>query len=186
MMLGLHSRFKMLTALGLTAFLLSAGTGLNDGAWAKKKKKKKGPSAEEIEKKLTETLTPTNENLNKLMMKTQSRAIFSPDESGQLIEMHYQLLTMMKEHPTHQFLVEPIYQAGVLQMLRENYDEAFEMFRHLEMNFPESPFTARAAHQFKKMKRTMMAKGFEADYFPEIEKPMTEEMVEKPDKKKKS
>lgn len=182
---GFH-RLKLFSIVGLTTAILLGSSTLDDGVWAKKKKeKKKGPSAEEIEKKLTEELTPLNENLNTLLVKIQSRAIFSPEDSGHLVEIHYQLLSLLKQYPTHELLVQPVYQAGVLQMSRENYDQAFEMFRYLEINFPENPFTARAQHQFKKMRREMLAKGYEPDYFPEIQIAQPEEEMIKPDEKKK-
>jgi len=173
-MLFVSSRIKLITATCLTIGLLASSASLDDLAWAKKKKKAKGPSPEEIEKQMSEALTPMNDTLTKLLVKLQSRGIFSPDESGKLEESHIKLLSLMKLNPTSELLIEPVYQAGILQMLRGNYDNAYEMFSHLEMNFPGNPYTLRAAHQFKKMKREMVAKGYEADYFPDIPPPAAE------------
>ncbi len=153
---------------------LSMGVG-NLSANAKKKKKEVDPQAEA---KLKEGLEPLSESLNKLLIKIQSRYLFSPEDSGELADIRYKLMELMKKHPKNKQMVQPVYQAAVLYQKRELYDEAYELYTFLSSSFPDNPYGLRANSEIRSMKRLLGD-----NYFPDPIYEAKEPKAKKPKKK---
>lgn len=164
---------RKLLALMLVASIAFM-TGLRPlDADAKKKKDAVDPQAEE---KLKEGLEPLSKTLSEMLVKIQARGLFSPDDSGKLEEIRFQLLDMMNQHPKNPLVIQPVYQAGVVYQKRERYLDAYELFSFLSMNFPENPYGLRAQNEIRVMKQKLG----EA-YFPA--QPESESAQESPKKK---
>ncbi len=165
-------RFLSLFIMGGLLFSL----GFSDlSADAKKKKKVVDPQAEE---KLKKGLEPLSDSLSKLLIKIQSRYLFSPEDSGELADIRYKLMALMKEHPKNKQMVQPVYQAAVLYQKRELYDEAYELYTFLSSTFPENPYGLRSTSEIRTMKRLLGE-----NYFPP---PIYQPKVKKPKSKKKN
>lgn len=128
---------------------------------AEAKKKAVGPDpAAQAEAELQKTLEPINAELIRLMIKIQSRALLSPQEAGQITELKYQLLDILNRNPQNALITTPLYQAGVLFYIREEYNDAYEMFNYLAGHFPETSYGAKAKGQIQQLE-----KRFGAGYF---------------------
>ncbi len=132
---------------------------------AKKKKDAVDPQAEA---KLKEGLEPMSKTLGEMLVKIQARALFSPDESGKLEEIKFQLLDLMNQHPKNPVLVQPVYQAGVVYQKRERYLDAYELFSFLSLNFPENPYGLRAQNEIRSMRQKLGDAYFPAEPEPEV------------------
>lgn len=116
-------------------------------------KKKAGKGDAELEK----TLEPMNKTLAQLIVKAQSRALFSPKESGELVDIKYQLLDLMKDNTTNPLLIKPVYQAAVLCNQREQFDDAMDLYNFLIANFADSPYGLRAKGELQLLKKQIGA-----------------------------
>ncbi len=143
-------------------------------AEAAKKKKGEGQDAAKIEAEIQKGLEPINKQLGELMVKIQSRMLFSPTDAGQLAEIKYQLLDLMLQYPKSPQLAKPIYQAGVLYTEREAFTDAFELFSFVAGNFPESPYGMKSRAHIQQLEKRLGE-----NYFPkEPPKPeLSEEKV---------
>ncbi len=146
--------FSLILAIAL---VLATGTCLPADAAKKKKGSGEGAkAAAELQKGLDEI----NKQLNSLMVKVQSRALLSPKEAGQLVELKYKLLDLMNAQPNNPLLARPVYQAGVLYQERESYNDAYELFSYVAQGYPGNPYGAKAKSQIQQLE-----KRFGADYF---------------------
>jgi hypothetical protein len=148
---------RMAAILALCAILLNVTGDFT----AEAKKKAAGPDpAAQAEAELKKTLEPINTELIKLMVKIQSRALLSPGEAGQIAELKYQLLDIINKNPQNALISTPLYQAGVLFSIREEYNDAYEMFNYLAGHFPETSYGTKAKGQIQQLE-----KRFGAGYF---------------------
>ncbi|MBX2860243.1 MAG: hypothetical protein KTR14_03345 [Vampirovibrio sp.] len=111
-------------------------------------KKKKGGGDAEVQKSLDEF----KENLQSLLIKSQSRYIFSPKESGELAEIKFKLMDLMQSNPTSTALVTPVYQTGIIYVAREGYLDAYELFSFIAGNFPDNPYATRSKSMLNRLK----------------------------------
>jgi hypothetical protein len=117
-------------------------------------KKAAGPDpAAQAEAELKKSLDPVNDQLMKLMIKVQSRALLSPDEAGQLADLKYKLLDMMNQYPQSLQLARPAYQAGVLFTEREEYNDAYELFNYVAKGFTTNPYGLKAKGQIQQLEK---------------------------------
>jgi hypothetical protein len=150
-------------ALGLAIALLTLGLGLGSSINFTAEAKKKATGADPAAKADTEVkkvVDPLNEQLGKLMVKVESRALLSPDEAGKLVDIKYKLVDALTQYPTSALLVRPLYQAGILFCQRESYNDAYELFSYLAQGFPATPYGLKSKGQIAQLE-----KRFGADYF---------------------
>jgi hypothetical protein len=125
-------------------------------------KKKKGGGDAELQK----NLEPIAKVIDELNIKVQSRLLFSPKDSGQLSEVKYKLLDLLKDNATNPLMVKPLYQAAVLYTGREQFTDAYELFSYLSTNFPETPYGIRAKNEMFKLKKMLGDDYFVDDTAP--------------------
>lgn len=152
------------------ALLLALGcllSGTVDPLTALAKKKAKDTAAAtvvdpvaEAEAKLTKDLTPINDQLTKLLVKIQSRDLLSPADAGKLVDIKYKLLDFLTQSPQSAQLTKPLYQAGVLFVEREEYNDAYEMFNYLGQGFATTTYGMKAKGQMQQLE-----KRFGPNYF---------------------
>jgi hypothetical protein len=152
------------------AFLLALScllSGSVDPLTAVAKKKSKDQAAAQApdpvaqaEAKLGQELEPIDKQLTTFLMKVQGRALLSPAEAGQLVELKYKLLDYLSKYPQSPQLAKPLYQAGILFVQREEYNDAYEMFNYLAQGFPTSQYGMKAKGQ-----RQQLEKKFGPNYF---------------------
>jgi hypothetical protein len=144
-----------------TLVLLCLIIGSVDPITAEAAKKKGGADpAAQAEAEFKKNLEPLTQDLDKLMIKIESRSLLSPDEAGKLAELKYKLLDAMNQSPQNVLIAKPVYQAGVLFTEREAFNDAFELFSFLATNFPANPYGAKARGQIQRLN-----KRFGPDYF---------------------
>lgn len=112
------------------------------------------------EAQIKKGLDPINRDLNKLMVKVESRALLSPNEAGLLVDIKYKLLDLMDQFPQNAMLAKSVYQAGTLFNDREAYNDAFELFNYLALGYASNPYGAKAKGQIQRLERK-----FGANYF---------------------
>lgn len=149
---------KIVISILLAGFCLGAGSQL--AAEAKKKGGGANPAAQ-ADAEVKKGIDPINEQLDKLIIKVQSRALLSPKEAGELAELKYKLMDIMNQYPQNALLARPVYQAGVLFFERESYNDAYELFNYLAQGYPGNPYGTKAKSQIQQLE-----KRFGADYFP--------------------
>lgn len=166
------SQFSLKQKSAIALLLLTlCFTGLGDlTAEAQKKKAKVDPAAQaaaEAEAKakaeveaLKKGLDPVAAQLTKLMMRIEGRGLLSSEEAGQLVDMKYKLLDLMEQFPQNASLAKPVYQAGIIFVDREAYNDAFEMFNYLAQGYASNPYGAKAKGQIQTLERK-----FGANYF---------------------
>lgn len=145
-------------AISMVLVGLMMGTGM---PWADAKKKAAGPDpAAQADVEVKKGVDPINEQLGKLMIKIQSRALLSPKDAGDLADIKYKLADMMDQYPQNALLAKPVYQAGVLLFAREEYSDAYELFSYVAQGYPTNPYGLKAKGQIQQLE-----KRFGADYF---------------------
>jgi len=151
---------KFFTAL--IAALLLVGLGLMpDVNLSAEAKKAAGPDpAAKSDAEVKKVVDPINDQLGKLMVKVQSRALLSPEEAGQLADIKYKLVDALTQYPTNAQLARPVYEAAVLFSQREAYNDAYELFSYLAQGFATTPYGLKSKGQM-----TQLEKRFGTDYF---------------------
>jgi len=132
--------FKKLAAFALI-FSLLLGFIMAPDAYAAKKKKK--ISDEEI--------TQITTTINTLMKKVYGSALFSPKDNEDLIDIKLQLDDVLLGNPNAMDFAQLYYKTGFIYRAREYKEEAIECFQTVLDNFPDSPYSAKAVSELKKM-----------------------------------
>lgn len=114
-------------------------------------KKKKSKADAEVEK----ALEPIVQELTPLSLKGASRGLFSPDEVSKALDIKLKLLDLIQEYPTSTVLIKPAYEAGRLFRAREMYDDAFDFYNYILVNFPNSPYAAQSRVEIQRMKQQL-------------------------------
>ncbi|MDH4378323.1 MAG: hypothetical protein QE263_00240 [Vampirovibrionales bacterium] len=141
----------------LALLLLIALDTLPTGApLALAKKKKKGPSEEEVKA----AVQPVQQRVVQLLGKIQSRLLFTPKDNEALEEVKWQVMDLVAQYPDSPLMVQPVYQAAVLFSRREWHQDAYDLFSHLTTAYPDSPMTPKAQLELNKL-----SKRFGADTF---------------------
>ncbi len=148
--------------LGLLIIGLCLGASANLSADAKKKAAGPDPAAQ-ADAEVKKGLDPLNEQLTKLMIKVQSRALLSPEDAGTLADIKYKLMDIMDQYPQSAMLAKPVYQAGILLCEREEYSDAYELFNFLAQGFPTNPYGAKAKGQIQQLEKKFGPGYFSAD-----------------------
>lgn len=148
---------NMMVSILLAGLCLTAGGQL--AAEAKKKATGPDPGAQ-ADAEVKKGIEPINAQLDKLIIKVQSRALLSPKEAGELAELKYKLMDIMNQYPQNALLARPVYQAGILFYERESYNDAYELFNYLAQGYPANPYGTKAKGQIQQLE-----KRFGADYF---------------------
>jgi tetratricopeptide (TPR) repeat protein len=103
-------------------------------------------------KKLTpEELTLIVDTTNGLVKKVYSHSLFSPKDNESLIDLKLKLDDYLPANVTNPDFPALYYKVGYIYEQREYTDDAVECFKTILENFPDSPFTAKAANELKKM-----------------------------------
>lgn len=153
------NKLAMALAIALLTIGLGLSPALNYSAEAKKKAAGPDPAAQS-DADVKKIVDPINDQLGKLMVKVQSRALLSPDEAGQLGDIKYKLVDAYTQYPTNAQLVRPMYEAAVILMQRESYNDAYELFSYLAQGFPATPYGLKSKGQM-----SALEKRFGTDYF---------------------
>lgn len=148
------SRRSVLTTVMLIALLLTCPAGALAG-----KKAKAGPSQEDTDVKAV--IDKIDKPLNDLVIKEQSRVIFSPKDAGDLADIRVKLTDLITQYPKNLQLVRPAYQAGMLYTDREAFMDGYELLSFIATQFPDNPYGLKA-----KIKINQLEKKLGADYFP--------------------
>jgi hypothetical protein len=135
---------RALIALGLLLLLLCPLSA--DAA-----KKKKGGGDTELQK----SLEPISQTLEGLLDKVQSNTLFSAKEAGELINLKFTMMDLIKDNPTSPLLMKPAYQAALLYKHREQFSDAYELFTFLNNTFPDTPYGQQARSELFKMKKLL-------------------------------
>ena len=137
-----------------------------------KKKKSKGPSEADLKK----SLESIDKDLFELVKKSQSRTLFSPEETGALTEIRFELVDLMNHFPGNPMLTKPVYQAGRLYIAREMWKDAYEVYEFLSEKYPDNPYGLRA-----KSELTWLVRQKGSEFFPatEVSMPSPEAAKEK-------
>lgn len=135
---------------------LGFGPALNLAAEAKKKA---GGGDAEVKK----VVDPINEQLGKLMIKVQSRALLSPEEAGQLVDIKFKLVDALTQYPGNALLVRPLYEAAILFSQRESYNDAYELYSYLAQGFAATPYGMKSRGQIAQLEKRFGAEYFAAD-----------------------
>lgn len=122
-----------------------------------KKGKGKGPSEADLQK----SLTTIDKDLMDLVKKSQSRTLFSPEETGTLTEIRFNLIDLMNSFPGNPLLSKPAYQAAKLYAAREMWQDAYDVYRFLVEKYPTDPYGMRAKSEI-----ALLVKQKGADFFP--------------------
>ena len=120
------------------------------------KKKKKGPSEEEVKA----AVQPVQQKVVQLLAKIQSRLLFTPKDNEALEEVKWQVMDLVAQYPDSPLMVQPVYQAAVLLSRREWYQDAYDLFSHITTTYPDNPMTPKAQLELNKL-----SKRFGADTF---------------------
>jgi hypothetical protein len=114
-------------------------------------KKKKSKADIEVEK----ALDPVVQELTPLTQKSTAHALFSPEEDSQAQDVKMKLLDLIKDYPTSELLVRPVFEAGRLFRAREMYDDAFDFYNYIQTNFPTSPYALQSKVEIQRMKQQL-------------------------------
>lgn len=115
-------------------------------------------------KALEKNIQPVGMVIEQLLMRSQSRYLFSPEDTGKLADAKFKLRDFMKDNPQSAVLIRPVYQTGILCFIREQFDDAYEMFSFLAANFPNDPYGLRAKAEIRQLKKKLGA-----DYFNDMQ-----------------
>jgi hypothetical protein len=138
--------------------------GITGNLTAEAKKKAAGPDpAAQADAEVKKGVDPLNEQLTKLMIKVQSRALLSPEDAGKLADIKYKLQDLMDQYPQSVLLSKPIYQAGILFSEREEYNDAYELFNFLAQSFPTNPYGTKAKSQIQQLEKRFGPAYFSAE-----------------------
>lgn len=133
------SIIKLISVI-LTAIMFSCFIAQGDSLAAKKKKK------------LTpEELTQISDTTNRLVKKVYSYSLFSPKDNETLIDLKIKLDDYLPTNTTNPDFPALYYKVGYVYEQREYKDDAIECFKTILENFPDSPYTTKAANELKKM-----------------------------------
>jgi len=113
----------------------------SDDALAAKKKKKLTP----------EETTQMSDTASKLVKKVYSYSLFSPKDNENLIDLKLKLDDYLPANTTNPDFPALYFRVGYVYEQREYKDDAIECFKTILENFPDSPFTAKATNELKKM-----------------------------------
>lgn len=152
-MLAPNYNSKPLLALGLA--LACSITLATTPADAKKKKK-----AKINEEEVKAALEPVQTDVRALLSKVQTRLLLTPEDSGKLDELKWQLMDLMAMYGKSNLLAQPLYQAAVLFEHRERLNDAYDMYQFVETSYPDVPVATRAG-----FKRQKLEQRFGADLF---------------------
>ncbi len=152
--------WQRLTLLWLSGALVLGLVGMapQQDIQAAKKKKDNGAAADA---ELQKGLEPLNKSLSDMLIKIQGRMLFSPKEAGALADIKYKLFDLMKDNGKNPLLVKPLYQASIIYIKREQYEDAYELLSYLSNTFPDNPYAMRAKNQVLALKKRLGE-----DYFP--------------------
>ncbi|MDD3014226.1 MAG: hypothetical protein PHC34_11035 [Candidatus Gastranaerophilales bacterium] len=128
--------FTVMLVMTIFSCLMFPGDAL-----AAKKKKKLTP----------EELTQISDTTNNLVKKVYSYALFSPKDNESLIDLKLKLDDYLPANTTNPDFPALYYKVGYVYEQREYKDDAIECFKTILENFPDSPFTAKALNELKKM-----------------------------------
>ncbi len=131
---------------------------------AAKKKKDDGKDAAKQEAEIKAVVDPVDKTLTTLMVKIQSRGLFSPQDAGKLADVKIKLNGLIDQYPTSPLIVKSVFQAGLLFTEREDYMNGYELLSFLAAQFPENPYGLKA-----KSKILQLEKKLGSDYFPKDE-----------------
>ncbi|MGE0199647.1 MAG: hypothetical protein AB7P76_01625 [Candidatus Melainabacteria bacterium] len=131
-------------------------------AEAKKAKQDDGQAAAAAaEAELKKQVDPIAKELDGMMTKLQSRALFSPTDAGKLADIKYKLTDLISQYPDSPMIVRPVFQAATLFAEREEFLDAYELYNFLASGFAAQPYGMRS-----KVKLEQLKKELGADYFP--------------------
>jgi len=134
-----RSVIKFFTVI-LTMTILSSLMFSGDALAAKKKKK------------LTpEEITQMSATASNLVKKVYSYSLFSPKDNETLIDLKLKLDDYLPTNTTNPDFPAMYFRIGYVYEQREYKDDAVECFKTILENFPDSPFTAKATNELKKM-----------------------------------
>lgn len=103
-------------------------------------------------KKLTpEELTQIIDTTNLLVKKVYTHSLFSPKDNDSLIDLKIKLDEYLPANTTNPDFPALYYKVGYVYEHREYTDDAVDCFKTILENFPDSPYTTRAANELKKM-----------------------------------
>jgi hypothetical protein len=157
-MISRSKDFHRCVAAGLV-FCLAIALSVTVPAEAKKKAAAVDPAAAAAAE-LQKTLDPINKKLLDLTVLVQSRALLSPKQAGELVDIKYKLLDIMNQFPQNELLVRPMYQAGVLFMEREEFNDAYELFHYVALGAATNAYVAKSKSQIQQLE-----KRFGPNYF---------------------
>jgi hypothetical protein len=152
-------------AQGIKAFLIvsvCACTMLSSHdltAEAKKKAAEADPAAA-AEEALKKEVGPLSDKIKAFMVKEESRLLLSPKEAGELADLKFKLMDLMNDNPQNPLLAKPLYQGAVLLSLREEFNDAYNLFLSVSQNYPTTPYGMKAKGHI-----AQLVKRFGADYF---------------------
>jgi tetratricopeptide (TPR) repeat protein len=103
-------------------------------------------------KKLTpEEITQMTNTASRLVKKVYSYSLFSPKDNESLIDLKIKLDDYLPTNTTNPDFPALYYRVGYVYEQREYKDDAIDCFKTILENFPDSPFTAKASNELKKM-----------------------------------
>lgn len=153
-----------------------------------KKKKDAGvdvaAEAAKQEAALKKELDPVNKQINDLMVKMQSRGLFSPTDAGKLTSVRFKLFDIISQYPAQPILAGPAYQAGLLLSEREEFHNAYELFSFVAESFPQHAYGLKAKSQIQQLERRLGANYFPKELGQTLVSPKPDEKTAaKPEKK---
>lgn len=155
----MKNRYRL---LGIT--LLIACMVMGTPVEAAKKKKDDGKDAAKQEAEIKAVIDPVDKTLTTLMVKIQSRGLFSPQDAGKLADVQLKLEGLMDLYPKAPQIVKSVFQTGILLTEREDYMNGYEMLSFVATQFPDNPYGLKA-----KSKILQLEKKLGPDYFPKDE-----------------
>jgi len=109
-------------------------------------------NAAKRKKKLSnDELTQMVDTTNRLMKKVYSYSLFSPKDNEILIDLKIKLDDFLPMNTSNPDFPALYYKVGYIYAQREYKDDAIDCFKTILENFPDSPYTAKAAYELKKM-----------------------------------
>jgi hypothetical protein len=143
---------KTILVLGICVLTISCSHDLI----AEAKKKAAGPDpATQAEETLKKDVGPLSEKITGFMVKEESRILLSPKEAGELAELKFKLMDLMNDNPQNALLAKPLYQGAVLLSLREEYNDAYELFSSVAQNYPSTPYGLKAKGQIAQLEKRL-------------------------------
>lgn len=112
--------------------------------------KKKKADAE-----LEKALTPITKILDELVVKAEANALFSAKENGEMLDVKFKLIDLMKDNGKNAGMAKPMFQTGLIMVKREQFSDAYELFNYIATNFVDSPYSGQARMEMNKMKKLL-------------------------------